>query len=226
MRSLIAATLIALGTMLGGAAQAADLPPYTPPPQLPPPDYGFGGAFYLRGTIDVNALYARDADYGCGCTTAITDMGYGYSFGVGIGYESSDGLRWDATLDRIVNYGLSDGADVADVTTTLGMMNAYYDFGFNGGLPTVGEWGGYVGAGLGMAYNQVSVPTTPALDGASFGGAAAVMAGVTYDMGPAVADLGYRAVYMPTISNGQPTPLYINQNIIHEMRGTLRYRFN
>ena len=53
------------------------------------------------------------------------------------------------------------------------------------------------------------------------------MAGVTYDMGNMVADLGYRGIYMPTISNNSLTdPYYINNAWINEVRGTLRYRFN
>ncbi|MNT85291.1 hypothetical protein D3C72_2254420 [compost metagenome] len=53
------------------------------------------------------------------------------------------------------------------------------------------------------------------------------MAGVTYDMGAAVADLGYRGLYMPGLTNGSTTqPLYVNDNFIHELRGTVRYRFN
>ena len=44
-------------------------------------------------------------------------------------------------------------------------------------------------------------------------------------------DLGYRGIYMPQITNGDAatgsaSPYYINNNFIHEVRGTLRYRFN
>ncbi|NOZ32395.1 MAG: hypothetical protein GXP01_04830 [Alphaproteobacteria bacterium] len=229
MRTLIALIVFVLGTTFGSLAMAAEI--LGPPPVLPPPtvENGLEGVFYLRGSVDVNAWWARDADYACGCIVPITDMGYGYSFGVGVGFETSRGMRWDVTLDRIVNNGLSDGVYTADLTTTLAMMNAYYDFGFNGGPPVSGEMGAYVGAGLGMGYNQTvisgGVPTPP---GNTFSGAAAVMAGVTYDMGQAVADIGYRAVYMPQITNGDAAlfPFYINQNVIHELRGTLRYRFN
>ena len=56
--------------------------------------------------------------------------------------------------------------------------------------------------------------------------AGALMAGVTYDMGALVGDLGYRFIYMNKITNGAPTPFYVNNAMIHELRGTLRYRFN
>ncbi len=64
-------------------------------------------------------------------------------------------------------------------------------------------------------------------DGHNWSAAAAAMAGVTYDAGTWVADLGYRMIYEPTISNnalGMPS-WYINNNTIHEVRGTVRYRF-
>jgi hypothetical protein len=230
MRTLIALIVFVLGAGFGSLAMAAEL--VGPPPQLPPPtiENGMDGVFYLRGSVDVNAWWARDADYACGCNVPITDLGYGYSFGVGAGFETSAGLRFDATLDRIANYGLSDGVYTVDMTTTLALMNAYFDFGLNGnGPPVSGEMGGYVGAGLGMAYNQTTVSgPVPTPSGNTFSGAAAVMAGVTYDMGQAVIDVGYRGVYMPQVTNGDAalSSFYINQNIIHELRGTVRYRFN
>ncbi len=45
-----------------------------------------------------------------------------------------------------------------------------------------------------------AVPARP--DGATYTAAGALMTGVTYDMGNMVADLGYRMIYMPQISNG------------------------
>ena len=98
----------------------------------------------------------------------------------------------------------------------------------------MGGFGAYVGAGLGGAYNQTHIDGVPAPgpDGANWAAAGALMAGVTYDMGTMVADLGYRLVYMPQITNGSAamlpvgSPYYINENMIHEVRGTLRYRFN
>ena len=57
--------------------------------------------------------------------------------------------------------------------------------------------------------------------------AAAAMAGVTYDAGTWVADLGYRLIYMPVITNNavaKPS-YYLNGNTVNEIRGTVRYRF-
>ena len=68
-------------------------------------------------------------------------------------------------------------------------------------------------------------------DGWNYSPAAALMTGVTYDMGNIVADLGYRMLYMPQITNGASallpaSPYYVNQNVINEVRATLRYRLN
>jgi hypothetical protein len=46
-------------------------------------------------------------------------------------------------------------------------------------------------------------------------------------MGNMVADLGYRLIYMPQISNnavGPDTSWYLNNNTIHELQASLRYR--
>ena len=56
------------------------------------------------------------------------------------------------------------------------------------------------------------------------------MAGVTYDAGTWVADLGYRLIYMPKISNYNTAPapvgpFSLNDNLVNEIRGTVRYRF-
>lgn len=229
MRKLFAMVVMGLLALTAVPAISADLPQY-PPPEVPPVDYGLGGSFYLRGTVDLNMMWSKNADYNCGCTVDITDMAHGYSFGAGIGYETGGGFRTDATLDVITNNGLSDGTYTMDMRTTLGLLNVYYDFGLDGmGGSAAGGWGAYVGAGLGGAYNQTSVSgpvATP--DGNTFAPAGALMAGVTYDMGNVVTDIGYRMVYMPQITNGDAstTPFYVNQNFIHEIRGTIRYRFN
>ena len=92
---------------------------------------------------------------------------------------------------------------------------------------------GYVGAGAGVAWNhaEVNAPVTaPVPTGTNVSAAAAVMAGVGYDMGSWVADVGYRGVYIDQINNSptsDPDQYYeIDGNFIHEVRGTVRYRFD
>ena len=88
---------------------------------------------------------------------------------------------------------------------------------------------GYVGAGAGVAFNDVisqgsAVPDTRGYN-TSF--AAAAMVGVGYDFGQVVADVGYRGLYINRVQNNAATyPYTIDNNFVHEVRGTLRYRFN
>lgn len=227
MRKFVAGLLTSAAILVAGPVVAADL--YVPPAAPPPVDNGLGGSFYLRASLGGNALWTENHIFGnaVGSDTP-TAAGYGYSYGVGVGYEVGNGLRTDVTLDEISNDGLTDGIDTLHLRSTLALANAYYDFG----LGSVGDggFGAYIGAGLGGGYYQLSTTgAAPQPDGSGWTPAAAAMAGVTYDMGNAVADLGYRLVYMPQLSNNVQFPgssYYLNDNFINEIRATLRYRLN
>ena len=240
MRKLIAAILVAGATVAAAPVMAADMPEYPPIieiPDLPPVDYGLAGAFYLRGSVAANIETASDYTPGCPfpcaagpADTTITDFGYGYSVGAGLGYEAGDGLRADVTLDYLQNAGMTDGDYDFEMRAGFALANVYYDFSFDDYGSAMGGFGAYVGAGLGGAYYETEVDgpvATP--DGYSVSPAAAVMTGVTYDMGAVVADLGYRGIYLPELTNsleGPSTSFYLYNNMIHELRGTVRYRFN
>lgn len=189
---------------------------------------------------------------GCGGGVVLTPfpftaMGYGYSVGAGFGYETGTGLRFDATVDYIQNDGLKvtkgpaytprNGDYTVKLRSTLALANVYYDFSFGGGgsygYGAAGGAFGYVGAGAGAAFNQsdITSPATtpsPAMSGSNTSFAAAGMVGVGYDFGAVVADIGYRGVYIADLSNGATAPntLSSQNNWLHEVRGTLRYRFN
>lgn len=239
MRKLLGVVAVAIAALFAGPGQAADFVDY-PPIEIPEVDYGLGGSFYLRGSVGANYLWGTNVTYDDPCLCAaiiapVTTAGWGYSFGAGVGYETGDGLRFDVTLDQVNNTGLSDGTYTLDLRSTIALANAYFDFPLGGdeyGM-AAGGLGAYVGAGIGAAYNQTHV-TGPGAgpDGANFAAAGALMAGVTYDMGSMVADLGYRFLYMPQITNGSAamlpvgSPYYINNATFHELRGTVRYRFN
>ncbi len=241
MRKLLGVLMVAAAASVAGPGQAADFPEY-PPIDVPEVDYGLSGSFYLRGSVGVNAMWGGDVTYStcAACGGAVTVVapvvgaGYGYSFGAGFGYETGDGLRGDFTVDYLQNTGMTDGTYTLALRSTIAMANAYYDFNFGGLGSAAGGWGAYVGAGIGAAYNQTSVTGTPAPgpDGANWAPAGALMAGVTYDMGNIVTDVGYRMLYTPQITNGSAafppaaTPYYINNVVTHELRGTVRYRFN
>jgi len=240
MRKLLALLAVGLSTLFAAPAiKAADMPYYPPEIEVPDVDYGLEGSFYLRGSVAGNLMWAREVDYSCGCGPDIfnvTRLGYGYSFGAGIGYEFGDGLRTDVTIDYLANDGmyapLTNPPDniTVGLRSTVALANVYYDFGLGGGGSAAGGFGAYVGAGLGLARYEIADIAPPpgnAPSGSGITGAGALMAGVSYDMGPVVADLGYRALYLPVLTNGSTAqPLFVKDAFIHELRGTVRYRFN
>jgi hypothetical protein len=244
MRKLFAAGLVAVATLMVGQAVAADMPYYPPVIDVPDVDYGVQGSFYLRGSAAINVHWAKQVNDACGACSWTTDsMGYGYSVGSGFGYETGTGLRVDATLDWLQNSGLGitktglgvpfDGKYSLNLRTALALANVYYDFSLSGDYSADGGMFAYVGAGLGLASNWTSVTApagNPIPDGQNTTFAAAGMVGVGYDFGSVVADVGYRGIYIDQINNTAQAPLasayFINGNWIHEVRGTVRYRFN
>ncbi len=243
MRKLLGVVAVTTAALVAAPGHAADMIEY-PPIEIPPVDYELGGSFYLRGSAAVGAMWGttvqyRDCVAPCGgtvvTTNPVTGAGYGYSVGAGFGYETGDGLRGDFTVDYLVNNGMTDGTNTLNLRSTIALANAYYDFNLGGFGMGGGGLGAYVGAGIGAAYNQTSVTAAVGAgpDGANWAPAAALMTGITYDMGDMVADLGYRLIYMPQITNGDAalpapslSPYYVNNATIHELRGTLRYRLN
>jgi hypothetical protein len=243
MRKIIAAIMVAGATAIAGQALAADFPEYPPIIEIPDVDYGVSGSFYLRGSAGLNLLWAREVSHPTATpsTFQIDGFGYGYSVGGGVGYETGTGLRFDLTADYLANEGMQITADPATIGITPGvhklslrstvvLANAYYDFGFGEfGYGAGGGAFGYVGAGVGLAFNDfITTGPGPAdTRDTNTSLAAAGMVGVGYDFGQVVADLGYRAVYIANIANDvAPAPYSIANNWAHEVRGTVRYRFN
>jgi len=242
MRKLIAAFLLT-GTAVAGPAIAADMPYYPPVIEIPDVDYGVSGSFYLRGSAAGNAMWAKEVFHPTATPRnyAITDYGYGYSVGAGVGYETGTGLRVDATVDYLANDNmratindtsgtLANGVHSLQLRSTVVLANAYYDFGFGDmGYGAAGGAFGYVGAGAGLAFNDV-ITTGPGpadTHGTNTSLAAAGMVGVGYDFGHIVADVGYRGLYIDQVANNTAVaPYSINGAWVHEVRGTVRYRFN
>ena len=242
MHKLLAIAAVGTVALLTGSIQAADIPDY-PDIEVPEVDYGLGGSFYLRGSAALNIHYAPEVVHpDLPETNLIDTLGYGYSWGAGFGYETGTGLRFDATIDQVETTGLhilkddgdpDDGDYTLMLRSTVALANVYYDFGF-GDVGGLGDGAfGYVGAGAGVAWNHVETNAPFGLitpTGTNVSAAGAVMAGVGYDMGTWVADLGYRALYIHEINNSPTTDpagyFEINNNWIHEVRGTVRYRFN
>jgi hypothetical protein len=229
MRILLAALAMGLMALFGAQVQAADLPQY-PEVQVPQVDYGLQGSFYLRGSVGGNLLWTQEhVTTNPGFVNKAITAGYGYSLGAGFGYEVGNGLRFDGTVDYLSNDGLTDGIDTLSLRGAVALANAYYDIPLGGSAAAGGGWGAYLGAGVGAAWYTTHVTGAGApADGGGWSPAVAGMAGVTYDAGSWVADLGYRLLYLPTISNyvsGTNTSFYLHDNTVHEIRGTVRYRF-
>jgi hypothetical protein len=251
MRKLIAAVVMAAAALVGGQAIAADMPFYPPVIEIPDVDYGVQGSFYLRGSAAGNLLTGKEAHaYECvTCTGTLVEttfdfneLGYGYSVGAGFGYETGTGLRFDATFDHVGNEGLQvtkgpqfgarEGDYDVKLRSSIALANVYYDFSFGGaGYTAAGGAFGYVGAGAGVAFNHVEIDapdgvSVPSGENTSF--AAAGMVGVGYDFGTVVADIGYRGLYLNQLSNGDQgdESVWSEHNWLHEVRGTVRYRFN
>ncbi len=234
MRKLEAVVVLAAAALMVAPVQAADPIQYQPIDYsaIPDVDYGLGGSFYLRGSAAMNTWLAKDGSY-CGCIVEFNDAGYGYSVGAGFGYETGDGIRADITFDYLDITGLtSTTGHTVDLRSGLALANIYYDFSLDGsGGSAEGGMGVYVGAGIGLAKNYSYINDAAGTEiawGKSLEGAVALMAGVSYDMGDLVADIGYRGIYMNKVMSQPPlvTDTYIiNENFIHEVRGTVRYRF-
>ncbi len=247
MRKLIASAAAGAAVLIGGQALAADMP-YYPPVDVPEVDYNIGGSFYLRGSAGLNLHWAPEAIHPAhpDLVQEISAYGYGYSWGAGFGYETGTGLRFDATIDQVETSKMkivkdNDNADDGEYSlllrSTVALANVYYDFGLGGDFGYSGNGAfAYVGAGAGVAYNHAEVNSPlgvpqPVPTGSNVSPAAAVMAGVGYDMGKWVADVGYRGLYINQVNNAptdeSSTSYYeIHNNWIHEVRGTVRYRFN
>jgi opacity protein-like surface antigen len=235
MRKLLALMVMGVAILSAGPVAAADIPEI----EYPDVEFDVGDSFYLRGSAAFNLHWAREVVHPgvCGPCGAfeIDQLGYGYSWGVGFGYETGTGLRFDATIDTLETRGLhieNNGDYTLLLRSTLGLANVYYDFSFGDGYGGGGAFG-YVGGGVGVAWNHATVNApqgNPVPEGGNVTPAAAIMAGVGYDMGSWVLDLGYRGIYLRQINNAPTTEVgyyyEIDNNFIHELRGTVRYRFN
>ncbi|KKB07465.1 outer membrane protein [Devosia chinhatensis] len=242
MRKLTLAVLAA-GAALVAPALAADLPFYPPIVEVPDVDYGYTGSFYLRGSAGLNLMWAPNVYHPTATPTTynIDGFGYGYSYGVGAGFETGTGLRFDVTADILRNEGmratvddgaagpLVDGVHKLALRSSVFLANAYYDVGFGDGYGAAGGAFGYVGGGLGVAFNDHTVtdPLGATVQAQNTSLAAAGMVGLGYDFGQIVADVGYRGLYINRIENTTAAyPYSVDNNWVHEVRGTVRYRFN
>ncbi len=251
MNKLVASIALGVVAVVSAPVLAADpvsydYPVYKDyvPPYVPPVDHGLKGSFYLRGSLGGNLGWGWRVNHPSQNPSIfeIDRLGVGYSAGIGAGFETGDGLRFDVTVDHLHNDGMSTvitgagpvalGRHDLHLRSTIALANAYYDFGLGDlGLSAAGGAFAYVGAGAGLAFNRMGNVEPGATAATNWGGntsfAAAGMVGVGYDFGALVADLGYRGIYINKLENTTaPNPYSIDHALIHELRATLRYRFN
>lgn len=150
--SLLAAVNSASGADIIEEPQVVELPPVEQ----------FGG-WYLRGDISVDVVDNFNTTF-VGNSYTLSELDQGYNFGVGIGYQITEFLRADITLERfasdfngatvggcasvggVVIAGSCTSVESADFSAWSGMLNAYVDIGnFSGFTP-------YLGAGAGASY--------------------------------------------------------------------------
>ncbi len=231
------------------AALAAD--PYVPPP--PPvvyeePEHDYGG-WYLRGDVDYHWASLRSTHYityGPPAGTASftkAELDEGWSVGAGVGYQITNYLRTDLTLDYWAKAdfnGMTTGTcgvppapcmstDTSAYHALLILANAYVDLGTYHGITP------YVGAGIGGAYmkwhnlnNTIGGVTTVHKGASEFRFAWALMAGASYCLTDNLEmDLGYRYTrvhggrmfeYAPVAGPGFDDGLNV-----HEARAGLRW---
>lgn len=178
--------------------------------------YGSGGA----GSFNSASSFAYG---GAPFSSVLTNTEDSYAGGIGFGAYFTPTLRGDFTLelrgDRnsttegVYSYTSTGGGnptitgwvqDTIELRTTVGMINGYMDLLPRGGFTP------YVGAGVGLAYNQltrkyVNTETgggaTQSVSGTGtdvkLGFAGALMGGVTFAFDHSWAiDLNYRALYL------------------------------
>jgi opacity protein-like surface antigen len=240
-RVVMAAGFIAGSVM---SARAADLPPPPPVEAVAPIVFETSG-WYLRG--DIGYSWYNEGDFyqnelvGVGAWEQV-DGGNGVVADVGVGYKFNNWLRADATVGYRFDHDVKGRAFlIADptvgnwwngsVSSTVLMANGYID---------LGTWGGftpYVGAGLGVAYNDSSwtpeTGTAPGANGWNF--AWALMAGVSYAFTPNLAlDVSYRYMNLGDTNSGgfscpnngcTQTPVYYRDMTANDVRIGLRYTF-
>jgi opacity protein-like surface antigen len=218
--------LAVLAVLAASAAHAADYHQPPPPPQYippPPPPQECCDSWYLRGFVGIGINNSYDIEY----LPAPANVGNGFAFdqhsmadtfflGAAVGYEWNNWLRFDISGEYRARTQVN-ARGVYDVTTGQGdsyqgylkswviLANAFVDLGtWNCFTP-------FVGAGFGVAYNQLAdfVDMGIGQTGAGFGRnsaewhpAWAVYAGVGYNVSKNFKiDLTYRYLNYGSITD-------------------------
>jgi opacity protein-like surface antigen len=232
--------------LAGHSARAADLLP--PPPILDEADevVELGTGWYLRGDLGyVN--YDRPRDVGFGIPGELPLDGErlekAFSVGGGIGYQVTDWLRTDLTVDHRFgaqfsgtrpnpSYDIGFVRDQADFESTTLLLNGYIDLAYWSGITP------YLGAGIGVSGNRfTNVDRDVFVGGTQVSNihigphtttnlAWALMAGIAVDVGSGFTlDLGYRYTHLGDVRTQIDAAPGIKTDEIrsHELRFGARY---
>ena len=163
----------------------------------------------IYGRIDTGYSWTSNMNRDLGSN----DAGNSAILGVGIGYHVNDHIRTDATLayrgwykyEGSTMIGASTFSGQADISSTVGMVNAYYDIGH------YDRFTPYVGGGIGFSSNHVKSASL-SLNGTPIGGidsdthtsfAWQLGAGTAINVAQGIAlDVGYRYIDMGTAKTG------------------------
>lgn len=141
-----------------------------------PAEAPVAGGWYLRGDVGVGIVTQSSLyESSIANPTAGTRSGWlnssidnATTVGAGVGYQFSDNLRGDVTLQYRTATSFQGGNYVTNLTTNatgensirgttssvVGLVNGYYDIVHWNGLTP------FVGAGIGVAFNRISATST------------------------------------------------------------------
>lgn len=231
MRSLFSAVIVApiVATIAGLPAVAADL---LPPPKEPEvvyyPEVESFGDWYLRGSIGLGGYMHAEVEQNGGSVYR-GKQGKPISVSVGAGIEIDSNWRTDFTIEYFKHgdEGIEDrwtasGGNDPEITSIIGLVNAYYDFvSENNFYP-------FFGGSIGLAYNHIDISGSCNYceSNGKLSLAGAFEAGIGYDFGGGAVEAGYRGLYRGSTETGGTEPLDFKHLISHEVRGTVRYRWD
>ena len=212
-----------VGSMKDTVSDAVMVPAPMPIPQTT--------AWYIRGDVGYAAIDEVDLVEDNQYQLTGNNIDDSWSAGGGIGYYFTTRLRGDVTVDyitdaEIVGDNLDATAPVGggrrefEVASTVALANLYYDFDMHG------KFSPYVGAGLGVAYNNVgaghATGTTYAnglqgvIDGATETNFAwALMAGASYEIHTGFRlDASYRYLNLGSAHTGAISDTTVDVNVL------------
>ncbi len=226
-RIFLLACALVFGSVTVAAAADFRFPPEpvtSVPSAIAIPDYS--NLWYLRG--DVGYSINEDPDISLSGTSFTgEEIDESWSIGAGFGYNFTDNIRGDLTLDHRFEMDvtgtnpLTSAQSAATLASTVGLANLYYDF------QDREEFAPYLGAGIGWTYNEMDGQTGAATQDESFELALAAMAGFSYRLGGEwLFDAGYRFLYLGGAQTGSTATagaLSIDDIYAHELRIGFRY---